>query len=343
MRQPTDHDHLLVAWPVILAERTAESIATLSHVPGIVALILAGSVGRDEPWPLSDIDLLLICEDDAIDQAAHEVETCRVALLDQWMDEGFGGTSLDVGKLRFGFSEIVAMLSRPPREAVHWLDDPRWFHSLDKGYHSRAVFDPTGLGGALAAWLTDARFAPEVTDARRRINRRQLVQRYREAISALHAGDPLVADVALRESIHVLMRYLMEMWGGRDHSFARFGSRFEQAARARGEGRLAEEIFAINRLAPAEVARRMAMAPEGIRYRHRLSFAARKLVDEGVSMEQDARDVLLVFGTMRMRRNQLTHEPWLGLETEAGLLAERMTAYEEVLKRVVIDPSPADL
>ena len=42
-------------WQRLLEERVDEAVAALSAVPGVRGLVLGGSVGRGEPWPLSDI------------------------------------------------------------------------------------------------------------------------------------------------------------------------------------------------------------------------------------------------------------------------------------------------
>src|SRR5687767_10133376 len=98
-----------------------------------MGLILAGSVGRGEAWPLSDIDFLPIYDDGLEKQARSDVEAMRVELLDAWDPEGYW-TSVDVGRLAFRRSEVVQALALPAHKAVLYLDDPRWFHSLDKGY-----------------------------------------------------------------------------------------------------------------------------------------------------------------------------------------------------------------
>ena len=323
----------LASWQRMLEERARQAVAALAQVQGVLGLVLCGSVGRGEAWPLSDLDLIPIYDDGRAERAAGEVAARRSELLDWWTAEGYA-TSLDVGKLKFTRSEVVGALALTPSEAGRYLDDPRWFHSLDKGYRGRAAFDPEGLAAALSRWLTEARFAPEVARGRLETLWRQALKRHEQAAEALGAGDTSAAAVAFRESLHVLTRYLIEGWGGRDNSFARFGTRFERTAGERDAGELAAEVMALYGLAPGEVARRMALAPHGVRYRHRLSLEARRLVAEPVTPEQDARDVLLVFSTREIRYGRPPFEAWVGLETDPAILAGRLADYSRLLERL---------
>ncbi len=241
---------------------------------------------------------------------------------------------MDIGKLAFTRGEVLQALRVSPREATRYLDDLRWFHSLDKAYRSRAAFDPQGLAALLADWFTQARFAPEVVQGRAHIHWRQTVERYEQAAAALRKDDITTAAIMFRESLHVLTRYLMERWGGRDNSWARFGTRFERMAAEQGEGNLAAEIRDLYGLAPSQVAHRMAQAPQGVQYRHRLSWAARQFVAEPVTAAQDARDVLLVLSTWELRYRQPPFAPWVGLETTSTVLAAHLAAYRQLLGRL---------
>jgi len=320
------------SWRQLLEERAEQAVAVLSRVPGVIGLILSGSVGRGEAWPLSDVDLVILYEDGQ-EGAAKAVEVERLRLLDWWAAEGFC-TTLDAGKLAFTRSEVIQTLNSPPSETAQQLGDGRWFHSLDKAYRSRAVFDSEGLAAALSDWFTEARFAPEVVRARLETHWRQVLAHNARATRALTEGSAVTAAVAMRESLHALTRYLIESWGGRDNSWARFGTRFEQTGTERNEGALVYKIMSLYGLSSEGIARRMALAPQGVRYRHALSLETRRLMGEVLRPEQDARDVLLVFATREVRYRQPPFEAWVGLETEPTALAERMNEYRRLLDTV---------
>lgn len=208
----TDRRSVDLSWQRLLKQRTQRAAEVLAGVDGVMGLILCGSMGRGDPWPLSDIDMILIYEDGQSEAAAHEVEARRQELSDWWAEEGYS-TGSDVGKLASTRSEVEQALSLPPGGAAHVLDNERWFHSTEKGYGGRAVFDPEGVARALSQWLTEARFASEVVRRRLEIHQSQAWQRYEEAKAALDEQNTLQAAIALRESLHALTRYLMELWG----------------------------------------------------------------------------------------------------------------------------------
>ena len=168
-------------------------------------------------------------------------------------------------------------------------------------------------------------------------HRRRVGEAYEEAVARLGEREALAASIALRESLHALTRSLIEGWGGRDNSWARFGTRLELLAIERGEGDLVARIMALYGLSPGEVACRMALAPQGIRERHRLSLQGRRLVGEPVTAEQDARDVLLVFGTREVRYRRPPYAGWVGLESDLTDVGERVAEYGHLLRG--LDPT----
>lgn len=327
-----------VPWRQLLDERIRQAVDALAAIDGVAGLILAGSLGRGEPWPLSDIDMIPIYEDGGVEAAAAEVEIRRNELLDWWDAEGHC-TCLDVGKLRFTRSEAARASALPPGEAAQYLNDRRWFHSLDKGYQGTEVFDLDGLAARFARWLTAARVTPEVVGGRLEVHWRQVHEAYEEAMGKLSEQETLGASVALRESLHSLSRYLMELWGGRDNSWARFGTHLERTAALRCQEDVVARIMTLYGLTPAQVECRMGLAPEGIRQRHRLSLEGRRLVGEAVTAEQDARDVLLVFSTREVRYRRPPYSEWVGLELDPTALANRLEEYGLLLPR--LGPSTA--
>jgi predicted nucleotidyltransferase len=176
---PTDR------WRQLLDERLHEAITVLGWIPGVQGFIVAGSLGRGEPWPMSDIDLLPIYAASA--DAAATVEHRRAELVDWWAASGRAQT-LDVGWLAFTTSEIGDVMSAGPSEASARMADKRWFHGLDKAYGGHAASAADELGSAFAAWITAMRFHPAVVTARISTWRRQATQTLAEADN-VHADE----------------------------------------------------------------------------------------------------------------------------------------------------------
>ncbi|HEV2065780.1 MAG TPA: hypothetical protein VGR08_03010 [Thermomicrobiales bacterium] len=195
----------LADWRAILDARVSEAVDRISAIDGVDGLILAGSLGGGQPWPLSDIDLLPIYRDDTYDRAAAEVESCRLKLLDEWSRQGWR-TGLDIGRLRFTTGELARAFARGEPDPVTMLDDERWYHSIDKGYGSRAVFETDGLATALVRRFTHYRFDPNVVAARlarsaeaaeaclREIDIHLGAQRTGPRLRLIPEGDPMAPD-----------------------------------------------------------------------------------------------------------------------------------------------------
>ncbi|MDF2719449.1 MAG: hypothetical protein K0R28_6374 [Paenibacillus sp.] len=102
-------------WRAVLDRRVAEVVDCYSKVEGVRALILGGSLGGGEPWPLSDIDIIPIYEDSHQSTANETIRELRVQLIEGWEQEGWR-TALDVGSLYFPAG--LGFENRPSRSFI---------------------------------------------------------------------------------------------------------------------------------------------------------------------------------------------------------------------------------
>lgn len=322
-------------WEAILERRIDEAVAALAEVEGVRGLLLAGSLGRGEAWPLSDIDILPIYDADMMDVAAAEVERRRLALLEPWINEGWW-TGLDIGRLRFTREEIVGVTDQADQELTEILSDDRWYYSIDKGFRGRAVYDPEGSAAVLARWFTEHRFNPSVV----RFRLDQLHREIHAGLDAIHQSlssrDVPAGTRALRRTVIVLMTHRLEGWAERDNSQGRLGTRFERIAGARGQPELAGQLNELADLDDASVERRMAAAPGWVHERHDRSWRARHHIGEPITTRlQDARDTLRVCALYEMRRDLTPpYAGWLAipptpdaLQAKAHQLATRINEW----------------
>ncbi len=328
----TGDDDYLRQWEAVLRDRARGAVAAFAAIDGVAGLIVGGSLGGGTPWPLSDIDILPIYEDDRAERAAEAIARRREALIARWTGEGWH-TGLDVGTLAFTSREVGAVVHADPAEALRALHDDRWYHSLDKGYRGSAAYDPGGLASALARWFTATRFAPAVVAFRLERQRRRVLQAHSDLLGHIANRDAAVATSALRAGVEALRVLLLEGWGERDNSFARLGTRFERAARAKGREDLIATLNDLNGLNDRSVLARLRAAPASVRRRHERSWRARDFIGEDVTPVQDARDVLRVSSYYALREaGDAPYPAWLAVETDFAALQRKAATLSQVLE-----------
>jgi len=316
-------------WQRLLEERLQEAIAALSSVPGVRGLVLAGSVGRGEPWPLSDIDMLPVSASGANTEA--EIERRRSALVDWWAASARAQT-LDIGWLRFTDHEVRHAIGLGATEAAQLMHDRRWFHGIDKSYGGRGVGDPDGLAQAFATWATKTRFEPLVVAARVRQWKAQVNEARERTIQALGRADRVEATLALREAVRALRLVLLEGWGERLSSMGREWTRFERMAKERGAQALASQLAMLADAHPDTALQRAKSAPAWLQERIDLAYIGRQEIGEFVSVEENARDQLAAFAVHVPKRTAQPWGAWIGVP--APDLERRMSELNAVITTI---------
>jgi hypothetical protein len=132
---------------------------------------------------------------------------------------------------------------------------------------------------------------------------------------------------------------LIEGWGEPEGSMGRVGTRFERMAEHHGAAALAARITDLCDASPAAVAHRVELTPVWLKERIDLALAARRLVGEQVTPEQNARDQLLAFATHVVRRRPDLAGPWVG-GTPIPVLDEAMAELEAIMATLRPDARP---
>jgi predicted nucleotidyltransferase len=312
-------------WRQLLDDRLHEAVTVLGRIPGVHGLIVGGSVGRGDPWPMSDIDLLPIYSDST--DPATELEQHRAEIVDWWAASGRAQT-LDVGWLAFTTAEIHDAMAAGPDQAAAHMADPRWFHGLDKAYGGRAANAHDDLSTAFAAWITSTRFHPAVIDARIGTWHQQATDALAEATGA----EPSRATYLLRESARALRLVLVERWGERLGSMGREWTLFERMADRHGERSLAAKITSLAGADRQTAAERATLAPAWLQERIDLSYGGRRTIGEDVSQAENARDQLTAFTVHVARHRPDLEGPWTG--TPDAALDAHLAELQELVARL---------
>lgn len=94
---PDRFEAFLADWRGNLERRVATAVSTFAPIEGVCGLVLAGGVGRGEPWPLSDIDLLPIYDDDLFKRRGKKSSGCASECLSRGSTRAGGQDSTLVG------------------------------------------------------------------------------------------------------------------------------------------------------------------------------------------------------------------------------------------------------
>ncbi len=316
-------------WRELLAERVHEAVAELGAVSGVRGLILGGSVGRGEPWPMSDIDILPITDGaaDTNDQVTH----CQSRMVDWWAASGRAQT-LDVSWLRFVDADVERAIGSEASFAAERMKDRLWFHGMDKSYGGRGAADPDGLAESFTRWATAMRFEPRVLAARVEEWKSQVEDARRAAHEALRSGDAAEATLRLRDSARFLRMVLLEGWSERLGSMGREWTLWERVARERGAADLAERIAVLAFASPKDALERSRVVPLWLRERIELAWAARLEIGEEVTEAESARDQIAAFAVHVPRHRPKPWGDWLGLPDPE--LAEKLAELDTLAERI---------
>ena len=313
-------------WRQLLEERAEEAASALGKVPGVRGLVLGGSVGRGEPWPLSGIDFIPISTEGA--ETEVEIERRRSALVERWAGSDWA-QSLDVGWLRFSDQEVEQVIKAGAPEAARRMSDRRWLRGIDKSYGGRGVADPDGLAEAFAKRAREIRFDPLVVAARIQQWRVQVCDARDRAVQSLEANDHVNATLAIREAAGALRLVLLESWGERISSMARGLTHFERVAGGRDAQGFANRLATISDTSLEDVIQRREIAPEWLQERIEIAYAARLAIGENVTIEENARDQLAAFAVLSTRHESQPWGAWIGVP--APDLEERLSELNELV------------
>ena len=254
-------------------------------------------------------------------------------LIERWLPEGWW-TGVDIGRLYFTRDELVQVLPVDDVRMSALLADDRWYHSLDKGYGGKVVFDPQGLAARLVDTFNTYRFARAIVGERLQRAYQEVEAARRELAVEIERQHVLETTRTLRTAVKWFRTGHLERWGESDSSLGRVGTRFERLARERECDALVHELRLLDGLDDQLVQVRMASAPAWVHERHDRSWRARQLVGEDLTQVDDARDVLRVSAQYEMKSGMPQPYPrWLGIPGDVAQVQHQADHLGEVCAR----------
>ncbi len=268
-------EHFLDQWEDALQSRVDEAAEVLFALPGVVGLILGGGVGKGNPWPLSDIDIIGVYLEAAFEQTQQAVRQVRARIERGWAHEGFV-TGLDIRGIEFGDREVEAFIRSDDAAADKLLDDRRWYHGLDKTANGRALLGD--MAQPLLERMTHVRFASEELH-RRRLDRWGLPSQaaIEQAHDTMLKGNLPDANIAFRKLVGGFVGHLFAGQWDDSGKLGRNCTRFERMACERNVGDAGRRLMRLVE-DPARSPIRLRRAPHRVLDRHRLSWPSRKLI-----------------------------------------------------------------
>jgi predicted nucleotidyltransferase len=189
----------LERWREIIDLRAEEAVEAISAIPQVVGIILGGSVGRGQAWPLSDIDLIYVAASTCDRDLPRRIVEIGRRLSENRVSYGWS-TSIDVGKLFMTQREAFDLTTgRVSLESL--MGSERVFHALDKCNGGRPAFVSEACDTArLAALLTKERFSEPVVRARQRERVGTASRKLQEAGHHLGQNDMVSAAVSVEQT-----------------------------------------------------------------------------------------------------------------------------------------------
>jgi hypothetical protein len=325
-----DEFDFLPVWRQTLAQRTHQAVASLSAIPDVVGLVLAGGLGRGAEWPLSDIDLIGIYADQTFEQTKAHVDRVRTDLMAQWSAQGFA-VSLDIKGIVFTASEVESAVRSQGSRVLPLLSDKRFYHGMDKVHGGQSVYDPDGLATSFLEWVNRERYSDEVKAARIAAKRRIRDEAQRTAQDLLDTqAQEATLSVAVDAAIVANTHLLMEIWGDRGSS--RRGPTFsERCAAEQGETALVDDLFRLRRFDLASGHTRIVQAPELVRRYASFSLEARALVGEEVTTAQNTRDAVVWEQGRVLREEDPPYAPWVGVDCDPASIGARFDRLSDLI------------
>jgi predicted nucleotidyltransferase len=294
-------------------ERVAEEESRFfAQLPYAKAVAVIGSVGRGEPWPLSDVDLLLITDlpgDTNAQAVVGEVEAERRKRLEDARIPVEVEADLWAA-LRL--TELAEACQEDDDSFLHRMEHWYWRGIVTKSQGARVVKDTSGYLKRFLERSKDLFKSSRFRDS-------WLGVELGEASDAVQSGTEAIRQQDWQEAAWKLLSLTGNIicgcyaaWSVGPQSLVRCITMFEKVAEAEASQPLASLVTRLARLDEADCSSRLDSLPAAGRHEIDVVYEIRRETESGVSRLSVARDML--HATAQIQRKSPTSGTWDGWE-----------------------------
>lgn len=315
----------LNAWEERIASVEEQECAHFASLPYVKGVAVIGSVGRGTPWPLSDIDLLVVAESDG-----GEDPECLIRAEEENRNATLHAArvpnDVEAGNWVFLASDIASAVAADQDSFLRMLQHPHWTGTVVKSEGARVVRD---FDGKLRAFLSRCE-AVLWTDDFIHIWLGKSIERMRRRLS--NAGSCLDRKDVETASAHLLLASQEATWGlyaawrELPQSIARGVTRMLHYAERAGAATAADAFLRAARLRETEVRKRAPALPDGAQRERDVWLGIREGSGEPVDELSATRDFLQLNTYLHLDRNPGPYTPWTGVTNRMSDLEDQLAA-----------------
>ena len=326
----------LDGWQERIALIEQQECAYLASLPYVKGIAVIGSVGRGTPWPISDIDVLVVADRHMETDPEPLIRTVEKQCNER-LHANRIPNDVEAGNWVLLSSDVVAAVEADRTTLLKMVDHPHWIGTVVKSNGARVFKD---FDGRIRAFLDRCESIIWENDfihlwLRRTAN--SIRRSVAEAKEQLYRHELKLASERLLLASQEASWGLYASWRRLPQSISRGVTRLLRFAAVQGEEEMGEAFLRAARLNEADVWDRVAALPERGERERKVWLGIRKGSEEVVDELSATRDFLQLNMYLLLRSTCGPHAAWTGVSDRPDVVEEQLEAVEELLERLEME------